>query len=115
MSYRCDKCNKERVGSELKHIAEVRDVTYVRSFLRFDRKERKQVAKYDTSFKGVEIVTEERLCDECHEIFKDSSPKISNTPKTVNFVGEQSQTKTTDKPEKKPDFKGLKDKFEKRR
>ena len=114
MSYRCDKCNAVRMGAELKYIAEVRDVIYNRVFVRFDRKLNKEITRNDCSFNGVEIVTEERLCDNCYEQFKDNPPKVGNKPKYVDFVGEKRRPKySSDKQDNEElDLRGLKEKFE---
>ena len=112
MSYRCDICNEIRVGKELTRLAEIRNVNYDRSFLRFDRRERKKVSAYDTTFKGSECVVEERLCEKCYELTEGREPRVSKNVKTVKFIGEKRRfVKTADKT---PDFNGLKEKFERR-
>jgi len=116
MSYRCDNCSKIREGSELKRIAEVREVTYNRSFLRFDRREKKKIAKFTGSFTGTECVKEERLCEKCYNDLKDNPPKIVNRSKRVDFVGQEKrrEDKRSDN-DKGIDLKGLKNKLENRR
>jgi len=86
MSYRCDRCDKVRYGSELARVAEIRNVTYNRYFLRFNKSERKKTEQYGASFKGVECVKTEKLCEVCYDKYKDSSPSVSKDYKTVNFI-----------------------------
>lgn len=116
MSYRCDVCSSVRNGGELKLVAEVRNVNYDRSFMRFDRRDKKKVAKYDTTFKGSEIVEEERLCETCYEERKDYSPKVNRVLKTVKFIGTRIARKDDSKSgDGNIDISGLKEKFERRR
>jgi hypothetical protein len=116
MSYKCDKCEKVRKGSEMKHVSEVRNVTYNKNFVRFDRRDRKSVTYTDSSSNGTEIVVEQRLCEKCHDVLKDNPAKVSAETKYVDFIGEK--RKEVDTPLRDgaaPDFKGLKEKFEGRR
>ncbi len=118
MSYRCDRCDTVRAGSELKRVDEVREVTYTRNSLRFDRKTRKKTPMRDTSFYGTEVVAYEKLCEKCYDEFKDVPPRTNPKPKTVQFVGARKKfvKPTKDRrDDKNLDFKGLKDKLEGRK
>lgn len=113
MSYHCDKCNKVKTGTELKRVDIVREVTYNRNFLKFDRKTRISRPVSDASFSGTEIVSIERLCEECYEEFKDVPPRKTTKPKEVKFVGTRSRsTSFKDDREGNLDIKGLKKKWE---
>jgi len=140
MSYKCDNCKEIRYGTELKHVAEIRNVVYTRVFERFDRRQNKVVSNYDASFNGTEIVKEKRLCEKCHKEIENTTP-INKTTKDVTFVGIKRRPADNDKeesdnegrkgrtrdrykdrdnednPEKygDVDLKGLKEKFEERR
>ena len=113
MSYKCMKCGTVRHGSELKKVTEIRDVDYNRVFLRFDRREKKNIENYDTTFYGTEIVTEQKLCDECYELVKDVIPRVNRKPKSVNFVGMRKKPKESSGEDSKGFDNGeMRDKFE---
>jgi len=114
MSYKCDKCNTVRYGSELKITSDVRKVNYIKSIPQFDRKENRMSSRYDSTYTGTENVRELKLCEGCFEIFKDNTPRLSKQEKDVHFVG-----KRTDKEEEKDtnvlSFGNLREKFENKR
>lgn len=118
MSYICDRCSAVRYGSELKREDEVREVTYTRNTLRFDRNTKIKIPIMDTNFYGKEVVSYEKLCEKCYDEFKDVPPRISTKPKTVQFVGTKKKfvkSTETSQDDENLDFKGLKDKLEGRR
>lgn len=87
MSYRCVRCNKIKTGGSLTRVAEIRNVNYDRFILRFDKRERRKLEKFDKGFTGIEYVREEKLCDSCYEEYKDKPPIVDNKLKKVDFVG----------------------------
>ena len=117
MSYRCDNCGALRVGKELKRTSEIRNVEYDRMFIRVDRKTKKTVEKVDSVYNGTEIVEEQRLCGVCWEELKDVEPKVEKEQKIVKFVGSKKRYKPESNRgrDEKPDFEGLKKKFENKR
>jgi hypothetical protein len=118
MSYRCDRCNAIREGAELKRISEVRNVEYSKVFVRVDRKTKKAVERVDSVYNGIEAAAEEKLCEKCNEQLMDVEPKVEKDAKVVKFIGtKRASSPTYEKKDsdKKPDFDGLKKKFENRR
>jgi hypothetical protein len=116
MSYRCDNCNGVHKGKELKRVAEAREVTYNKNFIKFNRRDNKKITQFDEAFTGTEYVREDKLCSGCFENTSDIPPVITEH-KIVNFVGTKKK-KVEDRhgdDNQRPDFKGLKDKFEKGR
>ena len=118
MSYRCDRCNAVRDGAELKRISEVRNVEYSKVFIRVDRKTKKAVERVDSVYNGTESAAEEKLCEKCNELLMDTEPTVEKETKSVKFIG--TKREFAPKYEKKdsdtkPDFDGLKKKFENRR
>ena len=86
MSYKCDRCNKVRHGFELEIISEIRNVCYNRVYMRFDRKERKNVEVYDGTFRGTEIANIDRVCGDCYEAGRGDIIKVSPGEKNVKFI-----------------------------
>ena len=86
MSYRCQECNAVHHGKELRALREVRNVTYRRHTLRFDRESKKQKQIFREASNGFETVKEHRLCEECYGKISNEKP-IANESKKVNFVG----------------------------
>jgi len=84
MSYKCNKCNDICFHSELKHTTKIRDINYDEHQLRYNKEAKKKDFVYNTTFKGWEIVNEERFCKSCYEIVKDSAPLVEKS-KNVKF------------------------------
>lgn len=85
MSYKCDKCNEICFHSELKKVTTVRDISYNKNILRFNRDTKKKEPIFNGSFSGWEIVKESRFCKECYDKVKDNPPTVQNQ-KNVDFI-----------------------------
>ena len=87
MSYKCDRCNTVRMGSELKYISKIRNVVYNKVFVKYDKRQNKEIIINDTPYYGIESVTEEKLCENCYAKVKDTEPIVVGKTKYVDFVG----------------------------
>lgn len=117
MSYKCDNCSAIRNGKELVRVDEIRNVNYNRVFNRKNRRDKSVDVLVDSVYTGTEYVKLSRLCEKCYDAFKDIPTKVSNNVKEVKFFGKRKQPKIEGQPDNEkdiPDFKGLKERFERR-
>jgi hypothetical protein len=84
MSYKCSKCSDVCFHSELKHVTKIRDVGYDQHILKYNKEAKKKDFIYSTTYNGWEIVNEERFCESCYEIVKDTDPIVTKG-KNVRF------------------------------